>query len=79
MNFYQINLAVLVAVNTCAFVYRHRARAHKLRHGVPRDEHDEAIANKFQQRFLLVYTLVVAADWLQVCKRKTSSPFNMLC
>ncbi|KAL6871798.1 major facilitator superfamily transporter [Trichoderma novae-zelandiae] len=66
MDFYQANLAALIVANSCYFIYRHHTQNHKLRRrGVPRDEQAEAVATKFQRRFLLVYTLVVAADWLQ--------------
>lgn len=69
MDFYQVNLAVLAVANFCSFIYRHRAQNHRLRRrGVPRDEQSEAVATKFQRKFLFVYTLVVAADWLQVCE-----------
>lgn len=76
MNFYHANLAVLVVANTCSLVYRHRSQNHKLcRRGIQRGD-NEATAAKFQQQFLLVYALVVAADWLQVCKKIHS--FKML-
>ncbi|RFU73724.1 major facilitator superfamily transporter [Trichoderma arundinaceum] len=66
MNFYQANLAILVVANACLLVYRHRAQHHKPRHCiVQQSEYSEEVAKKFQRQFLLVYTLVVAADWLQ--------------
>lgn len=69
MDFYQVNLAILVVANVSSFIYHHRSQIHKQRRcGVPRDEHSEAVATKFQRKFLFVYALVVAADWLQVCE-----------
>lgn len=68
MDFYQVNLAVLIVANSCYFIYRHYTHDRKRRRrGAPRDEQGEAVAQGFKRRFLLVYTLVVAADWLQVC------------
>ncbi|KAL7795873.1 DUF791 domain-containing protein [Trichoderma ceciliae] len=67
MNFYQVNLAVLALGNACFFIHRQRARNRSLhcRGGVQPDKQSKATANKFQIRFLFVYSLVVAADWLQ--------------
>ncbi|KAL6878083.1 hypothetical protein HDV57DRAFT_122910 [Trichoderma longibrachiatum] len=66
MDFYQVNLAVLIVANSCYFIYRHYTHDRKRRRrGAPRDEQGEAVAQGFKRRFLLVYTLVVAADWLQ--------------
>ncbi|KAL7806315.1 major facilitator superfamily transporter [Trichoderma gracile] len=66
MDFYQVNLAALIVVNSCYFTYRHHTQNRKLRRrGAPRDEQAEAVAARFKLQFLLVYTLVVAADWLQ--------------
>lgn len=73
MDFYQVNLAILVAANVSSFIYHHRSQIHKQRRcGVPRDEQSEAVATKFQREFLFVYALVVAADWLQVCENSFS-------
>lgn len=69
MNFYQVNLVILVVANVSSFIYSHRSQNHKQRRcGVPRDEETEAVVAKFQREFLFVYALVVAADWLQVCE-----------
>ncbi|KAL7923422.1 hypothetical protein ACQKWADRAFT_320090 [Trichoderma austrokoningii] len=66
MNFYQANLVVLAVANACSFIHRHRTQNPKLCHrGAQEDEQKEAAAVRFQRQFLLVYTLVVAADWLQ--------------
>ncbi|KAH8121257.1 hypothetical protein LI328DRAFT_172065 [Trichoderma asperelloides] len=66
MNFYQANLAILVVANACFSLYRHRPRNHKPCHrDTQEDGPKEVIAVRFQRQFLLVYTLVVAADWLQ--------------
>ncbi|PTB61459.1 DUF791-domain-containing protein, partial [Trichoderma citrinoviride] len=66
MDFYQVNLAALIVANSCYFLYRHHTQNHKpRRRGAPRDEQAEAGASRFTGQFLLVYTLVVAADWLQ--------------
>ncbi|KAL7947218.1 DUF791 domain-containing protein [Trichoderma barbatum] len=66
MVFYQVNLVVLAMANLCSFIYRHHTQPQKLRRrDVPQNEQSKAIATKFQRQFLLVYALVVAADWLQ--------------
>lgn len=71
MNFYQVNLVVLAVANACSFIYRHRLQSRKLCYrGIQEDEQNEVAAVRFQRQFLFVYTLVVAADWLQVCKKK---------
>ncbi|KAK4059848.1 uncharacterized protein Triagg1_10954 [Trichoderma aggressivum f. europaeum] len=66
MDFYRVNLAILVVANVSSFIYHRRSQIHKQRdRGVPRDEQSEAVATKFQREFLFVYALVAAADWLQ--------------
>ncbi|KAL6902910.1 hypothetical protein GGI43DRAFT_433090 [Trichoderma evansii] len=66
MNFYQANLAVLAVANACSFLYHHRIRSHKSCHrGIQEDQDKEVIGVRFQRQFLVVYALVVAADWLQ--------------
>ncbi|KAL7931044.1 DUF791 domain-containing protein [Trichoderma chlorosporum] len=66
MDFYQVNLAVLVVASMCLFIHRHRAQNNKCRRcGDPQDEDSKAAAIKFQRQFLFVYIMVVAADWLQ--------------
>lgn len=73
MDFYQVNLAILVVANMSSFIYHHRSQNHKQRRrGIPQDEQSETAATKFQREFLFVYALVVAADWLQVCENSFS-------
>lgn len=81
MNFYQANLALLAVANACSMLYRHHIRNHKSYHrGIQEDEHKQVIGIRFQRQFLVVYALVAAADWLQVCKKKeSSSSFSICC
>lgn len=73
MNFYQANLMVLAVANACSFVHRHRLQTREMCYrSIPENEQKEVAAVQFQRQFLLVYTLVVAADWLQVCYNKAS-------
>ncbi|KAM0474311.1 hypothetical protein ACHAPX_007646 [Trichoderma viride] len=66
MNFYQANLFVLAMANAFSFIHRHRLQSRKLGYrGIQEDEQKEVAAVRFQRQFLFVYTLVVAADWLQ--------------
>lgn len=80
MNFYQANLFVLAMANAFSFIHRHRLQSRKLGYrGIQEDEQKEVAAVRFQRQFLFVYTLVVAADWLQVCKKKQQTPFLGCC
>jgi hypothetical protein len=78
MNFYQVNLIVWAVANACSLILRRRTENSKMcYHGI-QDEQKEVAAVQFQRKFLLVYTLVVAADWLQVCKQKHQSSGPLL-
>lgn len=77
MDFYVINLAVLSCAIISCLCWRLRKNSHVVPSGTPEDqlqlvnelnEVDGTTFSAFRRRFLAVYVLAVAADWLQVCR-----------
>ena len=70
MEFYRLNFAALVAVNT-GFAYRQyqqgkcKPKKASIVSEVEKSAGEEEIA-QFKKDFFTIYLLVVAADWLQV-------------
>jgi len=70
MEFYQLNFAALVAVNT-GFTYRQYRQSKRKQKTASIVSEIEKLAGKeetarFTNDFFTIYLLVVAADWLQV-------------
>lgn len=85
MDFYQVNLGVLVATNTYLLWSQYRRTkndealtlldpAHEER-GEKLDGTGTGNARRFQLNFFIPYALAVAADWLQVSR---CPPRNLL-
>lgn len=83
MDFYSANLVGFVALNVVFAYFQRKQEARRgnqfkekvlAKSAEPVSVADAAFA-RFQRQFLLVYLLVFAADWLQVCCIKCVWPF----
>lgn len=86
MDFYVINLAILSCAIISCLCWRLRKNAHGIPSGVPEEQpqsieelsdDDDTTFSAFRRRFLVVYVLAVAADWLQVCRSPCFSRLSL--